>query len=70
MVKFFLTTGRGNLSNSHQLNPFKVTLPENYDKLAPLKILIHGYGGLGIDKAIKSVRKAYHEIGYNVILGL
>jgi hypothetical protein len=58
------------VTNLYQLNPFKVHLPSNFNKLTPIKILIHGYGGMVIDKAIKSVREAYQAIGYNVILGM
>jgi hypothetical protein len=68
IVKFILTSRTGNVTNLYQLNPFKVHLPSNFNKLTPIKILIHGYGGMVIDKAIKSVRKAYQAIGYNVIL--
>ncbi|KAJ3642559.1 hypothetical protein Zmor_025324 [Zophobas morio] len=68
MIKFILSTRSNNGTSLHQLDPFKVRLPENFDNQVPTKILIHGYGGLIIDKAIISIQKAYQELGYNVIL--
>ncbi|RZB39403.1 lipase member I-like [Asbolus verrucosus] len=68
LVKFILFTGKGNITNFHQLNPFNLHLPKEFNAVVPTKILIHGYGGLTIDKAITSIQKAYQVLGYNVIL--
>lgn len=55
--------------NAIRINPYQ---PEKYSGFtsAPIKILIHGYGGLGIDYAIKNVSAAYRSVGYNTILGI
>ncbi|CAH1995326.1 unnamed protein product [Acanthoscelides obtectus] len=51
-----------------KIDPFKPNLPQGYNHLVPLKIVIHGYGGLGIDTATTNVSKAYEDEGYNVII--
>ncbi|KAG5898208.1 hypothetical protein JTB14_005588 [Gonioctena quinquepunctata] len=66
-VKFILSVG-GDNETYHDLNPFQPQLPTGYNILTPLKIVVHGYGGLTIDSASTNVTKAYQDIGYNVIL--
>lgn len=51
------------------LDPFKPILPYDFNKTLPLKILIHGYGGLTIDRTISNVTLAYEFKGYNVVIG-
>ncbi|KAJ8968069.1 hypothetical protein NQ314_002508 [Rhamnusium bicolor] len=69
MVKFILSIRDANGTSLYPLNPFKPKLPRGYNVLIPFKILIHGYGGLTIDTAIRNVTRAYQEVGYNVIIG-
>nr|XP_023024634.1 phospholipase A1 member A-like [Leptinotarsa decemlineata] len=66
IVKFILSVGGNNHSN-HHLDPHRPLLPQGYNVLNPLKIVIHGYGGLEIDSASRNVTQAYQDIGYNVI---
>lgn len=70
MVKFILSSRIGGRTTLHALDPYKPRLPRGYNVLVPLKIAIHGYGGLTVDVAIGNVTKAYQELGYNVIIGL
>ncbi|ENN71350.1 hypothetical protein YQE_11965, partial [Dendroctonus ponderosae] len=34
----------------------------------PIKVVVHGYGGLDIDTSSRNVSKAYQDVGYNVII--
>lgn len=69
LVKFSLDTSFGGNSYQYSLDPFKPILPREFNILTPVKVLIHGYGGLKVDFAIKNVSKAYRDVGYNVITG-
>lgn len=69
MVTFTLHTGYGGDSLKYQLDPFNPRLPEEFNILTPLKILVPGYGGLKVDHAIKNISKAYQDVDYNVIIG-
>lgn len=68
-IKFILHSGFGKESYQQLINPFKPELPKGFNILTPLKILIHGYGGLETDAATRNVSKAYRDVGYNVITG-
>lgn len=57
-------------TQSRSINPYYPLVPKDLSKTgAPIKILVHGYGGLTIDYAIKNVSAAYTVIGYNTIIG-
>ncbi|XP_018564369.1 lipase member H-A-like [Anoplophora glabripennis] len=68
MVKFLLSLRIGDSTTINSLDPYKPQLPREYNVLVPLKIIIHGYGGLSVDIATGNVTKAYQEVGYNVII--
>lgn len=70
MVKFVLSLRIGDSTALYPLDPYTPRLPREYNVLVPLKIVIHGYGGLSVDIATRNVTKAYQEVGYNVIIGL
>lgn len=56
--------------NAKRISPYYPILPKkSSSKNAPVKILVHGYGGLTIDYAIKNVSAAYRAAGYNTIVG-
>lgn len=56
--------------NARRINPYNAAfLKKSLTKSASVKILVHGYGGLGIDYAIKNVSAAYKAAGYNTIVG-
>lgn len=69
LVKFILSTNQKNHSNLYELDPFNLRLPETFNPSLPTKILIHGFGGLQIDRGIKSIYRAYQKLGYNIIIG-
>ncbi|VEN41304.1 unnamed protein product [Callosobruchus maculatus] len=69
-VNFFLSSPARFGRSTSKIDPFRPKFPQVYDHLVPLKIVIHGYGGLGIDTATTNVSKAYEDEGYNVIIGL
>lgn len=64
-IKFVLSTTSG----KYNLNPFETKLPFDFETSVPLKIVIHGYGGLNNDYSTGNITAAYEELGYNVILG-
>lgn len=70
MIKFILSSSIRGRTTLYPLDPYKPKLPRGYNVLVPLKIVIHGYGGLSVDIAIGNVTEAYQEVGYNVIIGL
>ncbi|VEN41303.1 unnamed protein product [Callosobruchus maculatus] len=67
-VNFFLSSPARFGRSTSKIDPFRPKFPQVYDHLVPLKIVIHGYGGLGIDTATTNVSKAYEDEGYNVII--
>ncbi|KAJ8966508.1 hypothetical protein NQ317_019653, partial [Molorchus minor] len=68
VVKFLFSTKESGRRTLQSLNPLKPKLPKAFNILTPLKIVIHGYGGLAVDSAIRNVTKAYEDVGYNVII--
>lgn len=68
-VRFILSSPIGFRTAFRLVDPFYPVLPRYFNRSVPVKMLIHGYGGLGIDTAIKNVTKAYQHVGYNVIVG-
>lgn len=67
-MKFILSTRNGSENNLQLLNPFAPKLPAHFDRIIPLKIVVHGFGGLKIDTGSVNITKAYQEVGYNVIV--
>lgn len=65
LIRFILVKS----SERRALDPFRPILPHDFNQTVPLKILIHGYGGLTRDYSITNVSLAYEFQGYNVILG-
>lgn len=51
------------------LDPFETKMPYDFEASVPIKIVIHGYGGLINDYSTGNITAAYEELGYNVILG-
>lgn len=70
VVDFRLYTHENGRTSVVTLNPFKPTMPRSLKTNRGLKILIHGYGGLGIDYAIKNVTVAYKLSKVPVIIGI
>ncbi|KAJ8917649.1 hypothetical protein NQ315_005096 [Exocentrus adspersus] len=68
MVKFVLSSKSRSGNSFYYLDPYNPGLPVGFNVLVPLKVVIHGYGGLGMDVAIGNVTQAYQERGYNVII--
>ncbi|XP_076250877.1 pancreatic lipase-related protein 3-like isoform X2 [Rhynchophorus ferrugineus] len=69
-VKFVLSTKTNNETEFFILDPLNPELPKHFNRLIPLKIVVHGYGGLDIDFSTATVIETYEEVGYNVITGL
>lgn len=69
MVRFVLSMRIGSGRLLYQINPFQTVLPYGYNIMVPLKIVVHGYGGLTVDTATTNVTAAYQAVGYNVIIG-
>ncbi|CAH1100748.1 unnamed protein product [Psylliodes chrysocephalus] len=67
-TKFILSTGKGDNVSYHDLDPLQPIIPKDYNVFLPLKIVVHGYGGLNVDSATTNVTKAYQDVGYNVII--
>ncbi|GJQ71685.1 hypothetical protein Trydic_g11380 [Trypoxylus dichotomus] len=67
-VRFYLTTSTERRLDAITLDPFKTILPKEYNFSAPLKIVIHGYGGYEPDDSVKAIPLVYTGIGYNVII--
>ncbi|XP_030755425.1 phospholipase A1-like [Sitophilus oryzae] len=66
-VKFILSIQSHNQTAFYYLDPFSPDLPAEFNNYVPLKIVIHGYGGLDLDPSTTSIIEAYENIGYNVI---
>ncbi|KAF7271109.1 hypothetical protein GWI33_015972 [Rhynchophorus ferrugineus] len=66
-VKFVLSTKTNNETEFFILDPLNPELPKHFNRLIPLKIVVHGYGGLDIDFSTATVIETYEEVGYNVI---
>lgn len=62
-IRFLLNTK----TRTKKINPYHPIFPKDS---TPIKILVHGYGGLTIDYAIKNVSAAYNKLGYNTIIGI
>lgn len=69
VVRFYLTTPKHKSLDGILLDPFLTVLPKDYNFSAPLKVVIHGYGGYEPDDSVKGIPLAYTGIGYNVIIG-
>ncbi|XP_057669345.1 pancreatic lipase-related protein 3-like [Diorhabda carinulata] len=67
-IKFILSMGKSENLTYHDLDPYQPVLPDNFDYFLPLKIVVHGYGGMKVDTAITNVTVAYQTIGYNIII--
>ncbi|CAG9864878.1 unnamed protein product [Phyllotreta striolata] len=67
-TKFILSTGKGDNITYTDLDPLQPVLPDDYNVFVPLKVVIHGYGGLRADIATTNITKAYQDVGYNVII--
>ncbi|CAG9825648.1 unnamed protein product, partial [Phaedon cochleariae] len=68
VIKFILSIGKGDRIAYYDIDPIEPRLPREFNVLVPLKIVVHGYGGLTVDSASANVTKAYQDIGYNVII--
>lgn len=54
-----------------KINPYYPDIHRNTASTnTPIKILIHGYGGLIIDYTIKNISAAYRSAGYSTIIGI
>ncbi|XP_017769255.1 PREDICTED: uncharacterized protein LOC108557306 [Nicrophorus vespilloides] len=67
-IQFYLYSATRSSVSISVLDPFKPSIPYEFDPNVPTKIVVHGYGGLSLDFATKNVTEAYREIGYNVIV--
>ncbi|CAG9760475.1 unnamed protein product [Ceutorhynchus assimilis] len=68
LVKFSLSIPYENDNLIYELDPLNLELPREFNPLIPLKVVIHGYGGLDIDISTGNVTKAYQDVGYNIII--
>lgn len=66
VIRFTLITG----AYSRRISPYYPAFPRDTSISAPVKILVHGYGGLTIDYAIRNVSAAYRRVGYHTIIGI
>ncbi|KAL1491515.1 hypothetical protein ABEB36_012102 [Hypothenemus hampei] len=67
-VKFTLSVPLSNGSTALDLDPLDPELPAEFNPLIPIKMVVHGYGGLEVDTSTSNVSKAYQDVGYNVII--